>query len=197
MSSLNFTFTSSYWVLFFYCFILITIFFHFFLKLSFTLFFSFLNYPQIFHLSTLSCLCSGHHFKAADSNFFSFLEAYFCLSPGLSWPPQTRRICSHWTISQCGIAEQLSTQLDSFYTTCPDRRLEVEDIPLLSKKTKHTWVYKTLLVLFYFSTMFSRLSFILHLSSYSGSFAVLKSDQQLQSNNVNSHVCFSSHHTNT
>lgn len=87
--------------------------------------------PIVFHLFALPCFMQ----LTPTLPFVPFILSYFCHSPGISWPPQTRRTCSHWTISQCGIAEQLSTQLDSFYTTCPDRRLEVEDIALLSKNT--------------------------------------------------------------
>lgn len=170
--------------------------------------------------------------------FFSFLEAYFCLSPGLSWPPQTKRICSHWTISQCGIAEQLSTQLDSFYTTCPDRRQEVEDILLLSKKKTHMGTRNTLgAVLFlnnvqrvelkkifqwqaHFSILLQQLRsvyFVVNLCSdfiqrkfgkfclslfftwvhILGVLLLWRVISSSQSNNVNSHVCLSSHHTNT
>lgn len=64
------------------------------------------------------------------------LRLVFVPSPGLSSPPQTRRICSRWTISPCGTAEQLRTQLGSFCTTCPDRTLEVKGTHLPSKNTK-------------------------------------------------------------
>lgn len=57
------------------------------------------------------------------------------LSTGPSWPPPTRRICSPWIISLCGIAEQLRTQLESFCTTCPDKRPEVED------RETHTFIH--------------------------------------------------------